>query len=84
LALLIQHVALSLASLAIVRERVSGAYEFFEVSPLRPGGLLAGKFVTYVLLVVAVNLAVAGVLAAVLGIPVRGGFGRLAAVMAAL
>lgn len=84
LALLIQHVALSLASLAIVRERVSGAYEFFEVSPLRPGGLLAGKFVTYVLLVAAVNLAVAGVLAAVLGIPVRGGFGRLAVVMAAL
>ncbi|QYJ16260.1 hypothetical protein Rxycam_02093 [Rubrobacter xylanophilus DSM 9941] len=84
LALLIQHIALSLASLAIVRERVLGAYEFFEVSPLRPGGLLAGKFLTYLALVVAVNLVVAGVLAAVLEIPVRGGFTRLAAAMAVL
>ncbi len=39
LAILIQHVAVSLASLAIVRERLSGAYEFFEVSPLGTNNL---------------------------------------------
>ncbi|CAA9422563.1 MAG: hypothetical protein AVDCRST_MAG55-2093 [uncultured Rubrobacteraceae bacterium] len=74
LAILIQHIAVSLASLAIVRERLSGAYEFFEVSPLGHGQLLAGKFVTYFGLVVGVNLAVALVLAGFLGIPVEGGF----------
>lgn len=84
LALLVQHIALSLASLAIVRERRSGAYEFFEVSPLGYGELLAGKFLTYAALVLGVNLAVAGVLAWTLEIPVRGGFVALSAAMALL
>ena len=84
LALLIQHISLSLASLAIVRERLSGAYEFFDVSPLGPGELLAGKFVTYAGLVLGVNLAVAGVLALALDIPVRGGYPMLAVVMTLL
>jgi ABC-2 type transport system permease protein len=74
LAILIQHIAVSLASLAVVRERLSGAYEFFDVSPLGPGQLLAGKFLTYSGLVLGVNLAVALILAGFLGIPVEGGF----------
>ncbi len=81
LALLIQHIAFSLASLAIVRERLSGAYEFFEVSPLGPGELLAGKFLTYTALVFGVNLAVAGVLAGALQIPIRGGLVKLGVAM---
>lgn len=84
LALLIQHIAFSLASLAIVRERLSGAYEFFEVSPLGPGELLAGKFLTYTGLVLGVNLAVAGVLAGALQIPIRGGLVMLGTAMALL
>lgn len=84
LALLIQHIAFSLASLAIVRERLSGAYEFFEVSPLGPGELLAGKFLTYTALVFGVNLAVAGVLAGALQIPIRGGFVKLGVAMVLL
>lgn len=73
LALLIQHVAVSLASLAIVRERLSGAYEFFDVSPLRPIHLLAGKFFTYFCVVFVVNAAVALALSGFLGIPIKGG-----------
>src|SRR5215218_1062190 len=73
LAILIQHLAVSLASLAVIRERLSGAYEFFEVSPLGPGELLAGQFLTYLGLVLGVNLAVAAALAAFLGIPVAAG-----------
>ncbi len=84
LAILIQHIAVSLASLAVIRERLSGAYEFFEVSPLGPGELLAGKFATYFGLVLGVNLAVAAVLAYFLGIPVEGGFSRMALAMALL
>jgi ABC-2 type transport system permease protein len=81
LALLIQHIALSLASLAIVRERLSGAYELFEVSPLGLGELLAGKFLTYTALVFAVNLAVAVVLVEALGVPVLGGYLKLSVAM---
>ena len=84
LALLIQHIAFSLASLAIVRERLSGAYEFFEVSPLGPGELLAGKFLTYTGLVFGVNLAVAGALAGALQVPIRGGLVKLGVAMVLL
>ena len=84
LAILIQHIAVSLASLALIRERLSGAHEFFEVSPLGPGQLLAGKFLTYLGLVLGVNLAVAALLAGLLGIPVEGGFARMAFAMVLL
>ena len=84
LAILIQHIAVSLASLAVVRERLSGAYEFFEVSPLRPGELLAGQFLTYFGLVLGVNLAVAAILTGFLGVPVEGGYVRACLAMALL
>jgi ABC-2 type transport system permease protein len=84
LAILIQHIAVSLASLALLRERLSGADEFFEVSPLGPGQLLAGKFLTYFGLVLGTNLAVAIALSGLVGIPVEGGFPRLILGMALL
>ncbi|MDP9474383.1 MAG: ABC transporter permease [Actinomycetota bacterium] len=84
LALLIQHIALSLASLAVVRERLRGTYEFFGVSPLGYGELLAGQALTYFGLVLGVNLAVAVALAAFLGIPVEGGYLSLTLAMVLL
>ena len=81
LALLVQHIAVSMASLSIIRERLQGAYEFFEVSPLGAGELLAGKFLTYFGLVLGANLAVAAVLAIFLGIPIGGGVLVLALAM---
>lgn len=84
LAILIQHVAVSLASLAIVRERLSGAYEFFDVSPLGPGQLLAGKFLTYLLLVFGVNAAVVAAMVGLLGIPLNGSLAALGAAIVLL
>ncbi len=84
LAVLIQHIAVSLASLALLRERLSGADEFFEVSPLGPGQLLAGKFLTYFGLVLGTNLAVVIALFGFVGIPVEGGLSRLVLGMALL
>ncbi|HZG64308.1 MAG TPA: ABC transporter permease, partial [Rubrobacteraceae bacterium] len=84
LGLLVQHIAVSLASLAVIRERLSGAYEFFEVSPLGPGELLFGKFLTYFGLVLGANLAVAAVLAVFLGIPIVGGVWSMVLGMALL
>jgi ABC-2 type transport system permease protein len=81
LALLIQHIAVSLASLSVIRERLSGTYEFFEVSPLGPGELLVGKFLTYFCVVLGANLAVASVLAVFLGIPFVGGVPLVALAM---
>lgn len=84
LALLIQHIAVSLAALAIIRERLGGTYEFFQVSPLGYGELLAGQFLTYFGLVLGVNMAVAAALATFLGIPIDGGYLRLALAMVLL
>jgi ABC-2 type transport system permease protein len=81
LAILMQHVAVSLASLAIVRERLSGAYEFFEVSPLGPGQLLAGTFFTYLVLVLGVNVAVVTAMVGFLDIPLNGSLMSLGAAM---
>jgi ABC-2 type transport system permease protein len=83
LALLIQHISVSLASLAVIRERLSGAYEFFEVSPLGPGELLARQFLTYFGLVLGVNLTVA-ILVSFLDIPVVGGMPAVALAMVVL
>ena len=74
LAILVQHIAVSLGSLSLIRERLGGAHEFFEVSPLGPGRLLAGKFLAYCGLVLGANVAVAALLAGFLGVPVEGGF----------
>ncbi|CAN5597078.1 hypothetical protein BH24ACT18_BH24ACT18_05660 [soil metagenome] len=84
LAILIQHIAVTLASLAVIRERLGGAYEFFQVSPLGYGELLAGQFLTYFGLVLGANLAVAAALAGLLGIPVEGGYLRMALAMVLL
>lgn len=84
LGLLIQHVAVSLASLALIRERMSGAYEFYEVSPLGNGHLLAGKFLTYLVLVVGVNAALVAALVGFLEVPLNGGLAPLAATMTLL
>ena len=74
LAVLVQHIAVSLGSLSLIRERLGGTYEYFEVSPLGPGRLLSGKFLAYCGLVLGANVAVAAVLSGFLGVPVEGGF----------
>mgnify|MGYP001267613316 CR=1 FL=1 len=49
LALLVQHIAVTLTALALVRERLLGAVELFRVSPVRPGEMIAGKYLSYFL-----------------------------------
>src|SRR5690606_33855956 len=51
LALLIQHTAVTLGSLALVRERLIGALEIFRVAPVSIGQLLAGKVLGYTLFI---------------------------------
>src|SRR5947209_6121092 len=47
LALVLQHMAITLTSLSMVRERTSGAMDIFRVAPLRSLELLIGKYLAY-------------------------------------
>ena len=51
LALLVQQMAVTLASLGLVREREMGSFEMFRVAPLRFTQLLLGKSLAYILFV---------------------------------
>ncbi len=50
LALLIQHIAITLAALALVRERLQGTIEMFRVAPVNAQEVLLGKYLSYFLL----------------------------------
>jgi ABC-2 type transport system permease protein len=47
LALILQHLAITLIALSIVRERTTGLFEVFRVSPISAAELIAGKLVAY-------------------------------------
>lgn len=72
LALLIQHIAVTFAALSLVRDRLQGTNELFRVSPLGPGQALLGKFLSYLLLTLAIALVLALLLIFGLGIPQYG------------
>jgi ABC-2 type transport system permease protein len=57
LALLIQHLAMTLGSLALIRERLMGAFEMFQVAPIKTSHLLVGKTLAYCLYVLLAGLA---------------------------
>jgi ABC-2 type transport system permease protein len=47
LALVLQHMGVTLTALSMVRERLSGALDIFKVAPLRALELLVGKYLAY-------------------------------------
>lgn len=49
LALLLQHLAVTFGALSIVRERQTNTIELFRVSPISPGEVLVGKYMSYML-----------------------------------
>lgn len=62
LALLVQQMAVTLASLGLVREREMGAFEMFRVAPLRFVQLLLGKTMAYVLFVMIAGALLTGLM----------------------
>jgi len=72
LALLVQHIAVTFAALSLVRDRTQGTNEFFNVSPLSPGEALLGKFLSYVLLTLAIGLILTVLILYLLHIPLYG------------
>lgn len=83
-ALVLQHLAVTLTALALVRERLSGAMDLFRVAPVRAWEILFGKYVAYGLLSLVVAAAVAFLMVRVLGVPLLGSPERLATVVVLL
>lgn len=71
LVILIQHLAITFASLSLVRERQLGLTELFRVSPLKPTEILIGKFVAFVLIAAIVAGALTAAMLA-FGVTMRG------------
>ncbi len=63
LALLVQQLAITLASLGLVRERQMGSFEMFRVSPLKFSQILFGKSLAYILYVTIAGVILVGLLA---------------------
>jgi len=73
-ALVIQHLAITLTALSLVRERLSGQMDRFRVAPLSSMELLVGKYVAFAVLSLAVAAIVGALLVVVLGVPILGGW----------
>ncbi len=83
-ALVLQHLAVTLTALSMVRERLGGQMDLFRVSPLNSMELLIGKYVAYAVLSLVVSAVVAALLVGVLGVPLLGGVLPFAGIVALL
>jgi ABC-2 type transport system permease protein len=71
LALILQHMAVTLTSLSLVRDRLSGAMELFRVSPVSPIEILLGKYLGFGVLTALVGGIVAALVITLLGVPLK-------------
>lgn len=84
LALVLQHMAVTLIALSIVRERASGALDRFRSSPMRATELVIGKVVAFGLLGGAIAALSVWLLVSLLGVPMLGGAADVALVVGLL
>lgn len=81
LALLIQHIAITLTALALVRERTSGTFELFRVSPISPREVLTGKYLSYFIIGAALSAILTLVIVYGLDVPLLGNWLQLALIV---
>ncbi len=72
LALILQHLAVTLVALALVRERTSGVIEVFRVAPVNAWEVMAGKILAYLLVGGTIAAITLWLLVGVLKIPMLG------------
>jgi ABC-2 type transport system permease protein len=82
--LLLQHIAVTIASLSIVRERRSGTMELFRVSPISAGEVLIGKYLSYLIFGAFLAAILALLLAYGLKIPMLGSWADFSIVAVAV
>lgn len=81
LALILQHMAVTLTALSMVRERTSGVMDIFRVAPVRTLEILVGKYLAYGFLNLAVATLVTMLVVVGLGVPMLGDPKQLAAII---
>jgi ABC-2 type transport system permease protein len=84
LALILQHMAVTLIALSVVRDRISGAIELFRVSPVSSWEVVAGKILGFGVLCAAIAAVSLVLLVGGLDVPMLGTVGLLAMVIALL
>jgi len=84
LALVLQHMAVTLIALSIVRERTSGALDRFRSSPMRATEVVIGKVLAFGLLGGAIAAISVWLLVSVLGVPMLGAPAGIALVIGLL
>lgn len=71
-ALLVQHIAVSMGALALVRERMSGVFDLYVVAPINNLHLLAGKYLAYLFFTLLIAASVVLLLINWLRVPLLG------------
>jgi len=84
LALVLQHLAVTLIALSIVRERASGGLDRFRSSPMRATEVVAGKVIAFGLLGSLIAGISVWLLVSFLGVPLLGSVGAVALVIGLL
>jgi ABC-2 type transport system permease protein len=84
LALVLQHMGVTLTALSMVRERLSGAMDLFRVAPLRSLEILVGKYLAYAFFNLSIASAICFLLVGVLNVPLLSPPGQVATVVALL
>ncbi len=81
LALILQHLAVTLIALSVVREKNNGLFELFRISPITTAELVTGKLLAYGLFAGAVALLTITMLVIGFGVPMLAQPGWIALVV---
>jgi ABC-2 type transport system permease protein len=84
LALILQHLAVTLVAMSLVRERTSGIIELFRISPISTWEVILGKVLAFGVLCGLISAVTLALMVRVLGVPLIGDPWLLAAVLALL
>ncbi len=84
LALVLQHMAVTLLALSIVRDRNSGAMDLFRVAPIRTTELVLGKVLAFGVLGGAIAAVSVWLLVGVLHVPLLGSIAPVVGILALL
>lgn len=74
LALVIQHLAITLSALTMVRERLSGQMDLFRVAPVNAAEVLTGKYLAYAILSLMATAVVGAAMIYLLHVPLISGY----------
>jgi ABC-2 type transport system permease protein len=84
LALILQHLAVTLIALSLVRERMTGIMELFRIAPVSTTELLTGKLLAFGIIGAGVAAATLVLLVAAFSVPILAPLGLIAATIALL